>query len=411
MKKILLLLIVISMLISACSEVKKETGDTGSVTAASTAATDNVSSEIATKQTGDTISTASAAIESETSSGTAAETTGTSEQDAGKVYKPSNSSEISKIFVKSIPLFVKSLSLDLSAFKLKADDANVTVLNAYYDALGKNPILKYAYSIDVKYDSSTSVADCFIKYMPYKTVKIDTEKLPARTYKISNLHDLIEAADLSTGKINIPIAIMNRELEVETMQKALMQAGYGYIVYSFNDDATGLIASPTNGRTLEQCVSYINKMLALADEISSKIITAGMTPDEKIAAVYKYITGNVKYDMRYYTNKKAMPYESTTAYGAYKDNLAICGGYSWAFNILLSKAGIECYNVSGSAAGEYHMWNAAKYKNGYYYFDCTFDRGRTEGYRYFAGTEGKYSEGHIWEKSFMDQLVNGASGE
>ena len=63
------------------------------------------------------------------------------------------------------------------------------------------------------------------------------------------------------------------------------------------------------------------------------------------------------YDSRYYTDPASMPYESTTAYGALKDDLAICGGYAQALQALYEQVGIPCLTVSGQWNGENHMWN------------------------------------------------------
>lgn len=93
----------------------------------------------------------------------------------------------------------------------------------------------------------------------------------------------------------------------------------------------------------------------LAEQVFLETVAAGMSQAEQAEALYTYLTQNVDYDFRYYSHPGEMPYESTTAYGALHNNLAICGGYAQAFQTLLEKAGIPCITVSGKAGGETHV--------------------------------------------------------
>ena len=54
-------------------------------------------------------------------------------------------------------------------------------------------------------------------------------------------------------------------------------------------------------------------------------------------ALYAYLTEQVRYNFRYYSQPGEMPYSATTAYGALHDHLAICGGYAQAFQLLNSR--------------------------------------------------------------------------
>lgn len=100
-----------------------------------------------------------------------------------------------------------------------------------------------------------------------------------------------------------------------------------------------------------------------------------------------------------------MLYVATTAYGALHDNLAICGGFSWAVNVPAEKTCVECYYVSGSSYSEYHMWNIAKYNGEFHYFDAAFDKGRNGNFRYFAKKADEFVEDHTWNETFVDSLI------
>lgn len=329
------------------------------------------------------------------------------EQVENTVYSPQNALEITDIFAKAIPVFAEHISFDLSSMHLAENQQKITVMNAYYNTLSKHPDLKYAYNIEMNSADASSVVKCNIKYIPYKLGTINENTLPSNTYKINTLKDVIAAAQDTIGKESASIAILNPKLKVDDIQNALMQAGYGYIVFVLNNDGTKIKAMPTNRRTMDECVDYINKTKAIADDIIKSIIKDEMSDDEKLYAIYDYVTSNVVYDQRYYSAPKTMPYESTTAYSALHDNVAICGGFSWAVNVLAEKAGIECYNVSGRSYGQYHMWNIAKYDGEFYYFDATFDRGINDHYKRFAKKADELAANYTWNEIFTNTLIGG----
>ena len=146
---------------------------------------------------------------------------------------------------------------------------------------------------------------------------------------------------------------------------------------------------------------------ALAPDIVSRLVTEGMSDLEKAEALYSWVTANVEYDQRYYSDRNAMPYESQTAIGALRDGLAICGGYSNAVKLLFEKAGIPCFNVTGKYFGENHMWNIALLDGQWLWFDATADRGSTGefGFLRFGLTELDGTK-YAWDQEQV-QWLNG----
>lgn len=66
------------------------------------------------------------------------------------------------------------------------------------------------------------------------------------------------------------------------------------------------------------------------------------------------------------------------AYGCLILGGAVCAGYAAAFQVLMSKLGIECGRVRGNSAsvltGEIsHVWNYISLPDGYYFIDVTWD--------------------------------------
>ena len=232
--------------------------------------------------------------------------------------------------------------------------------------------------------------------MPYKLGYPDG--IPEGAVEIHSLADLAEAADDRLGQEEIPIVIRNPELLVDDMQRVLQQAGYGYVVDTLNNDATAILAASGEFETLEQGVERIGEVKDMARTVAEQLLTDDMDDEEKLRAIYGYIVEHTAYDYRYYQDPGAMPFESRTAYGPLAEGTAICGGFSWAFRMLCQEAGIPCWNVTGTGAGEEHMWNCALMGEEYRYFDTTWDAGITdeEQWRYFACTEAEMTQNHQW---------------
>ena len=132
-----------------------------------------------------------------------------------------------------------------------------------------------------------------------------------------------------------------------------------------------------------------------------------MTLPEQAEALYTRLTDRVAYDFRYYTDPASMPYESTTAYGALKDGLAICGGYAQALQALYEQVGIPCLTVSGQWNGENHMWNLVWLDGEWRYCDATSDRGRSEfGFGCYRVTA-ENLWGHTWDQDWVARLTSG----
>lgn len=295
-----------------------------------------------------------------------------------------------------------TLELDCHDFDLGASP-EMTLQNGYYAALADAPGRRHAYDFAAKYDPQGQLARCTLSYMPYKTGSAPAFEGQA---VVNSLQDLIAAGRAGLGQERVGISIQNPDLDAEIMAQALDQVGESYVLCTLSRDATELLYSPANGRTMEECLGYLTELDALADAVVAEQITPGMTASEQVTALYDYLTDSVRYDQRYYSDKTTMPYESMTAYGALKDGLAICGGYAHALRLLCDKVGVPCYTVSGTAGGEHHMWNLVGGEDGWRCYDATYDRGRKDsGYRFAAVEPDSLAEGRTWNTALADALM------
>ncbi len=89
-----------------------------------------------------------------------------------------------------------------------------------------------------------------------------------------------------------------------------------------------------------------------------------LSPYTKIKAIYDYICDVCDYD---YSNNNS--FKKFSAYGAIKEQTAVCQGYSVLFYRMCKEAGIDTRVI----AGNNHSWNIVKIDNIYYNADATWD--------------------------------------
>lgn len=272
--------------------------------------------------------------------------------------------------------------MDISGLNL--ENPELDAKNLYYSVTAQQPELKYAYDLTAQSDSG--ILRCTLMYMPYRT-GLYPEGFSGT--EVSTLAQLISTAEAGIGEETVPVRILEPSLDPDLMNRALSQVGGGYLYCALNRDGTEITYSPPVGMTMQACQEAMAEEGRLARELASVLVTDTMTQMEKAQALYAFLTQNVSYDQRYYSDKASMPFISQTALGALRDGTAICGGYANALGQLFTQAGIPCYTVSGKCYGQTHMWNAAQIDGQWLWFDATADRGLSpeKGLRHFALTE------------------------
>ena len=257
----------------------------------------------------------------------------------------------------------------------------MAVKNLYYSILSDHPEYKYAYDLTSEVGED-GLLRCKVSYMPYRT-----GAYPAgfQGIEVDGLDRLVEVARGGLSQESIPIRITEPTLTVDAMNRALQQVGGGWLLCQLSRDGTAITVTPQGGLSREEALNRLAQSECLARQVYEEIITAEMGKAAQAEALYAYLTEQVRYDFRYYSQPGEMPYSATTAYGALHDHLAICGGYAQAFQMLLQQAEIPCITVSGKMGGENHMWVLAQVDGQWLYFDPTSDRGRVDyGFQYFG---------------------------
>ena len=110
-------------------------------------------------------------------------------------------------------------------------------------------------------------------------------------------------------------------------------------------------------------------------------ITSSMSQYDKARAYYTWLCGHCRYDHACTDSSL-----SHSAYSAFQSGLAVCDGYTAAYNLLLKLEGIDCSTMS--TADNTHIWTVAVLDGVSYHIDPTWgDQTSAVTYRYFAMTE------------------------
>lgn len=170
----------------------------------------------------------------------------------------------------------------------------------------------------------------------------------------------------------------------------------------------------TNGYKYSYMGDYVMTVEPTYTGISKSQLSSAK--DKFSAAVTRLLTGisgsSSEYDRELAIHNRlaaACKYASSTnchtAYGALVDGTAVCEGYARAFQYLCYQAGIQCLFITGSSnnpstgSPEPHAWNAVKIGGSYYHMDMTWDDAdNSDGgilhYAYFNVTTSQIKEDH-----------------
>ena len=119
---------------------------------------------------------------------------------------------------------------------------------------------------------------------------------------------------------------------------------------------------------------------ATIDDITRDFV-ASLPPEAddyaKAKAAYEYIVTNTAYDHSVVLEDDADGNRSSNVAGqtmadVFVDGLAVCAGYSAAFQHLMQASGVECTQVLGWADGTRHAWCLTKLDGAYYLTDPTW---------------------------------------
>ena len=172
--------------------------------------------------------------------------------------------------------------------------------------------------------------------------------------------------------------------------------------YSYGDGEFSLtLYSNVSYKRYSKCRRQLNSVV--------NSVLKGLVPDmtelERELYIHDYIVKNCVYE------ESDKDFNLYTAYGALINQKAVCEGYTKAFQLLLSYAGVSSFNVNGSVDNSDnidHIWSAVKLGGRYYYTDVTWDdTDDIDMYDYFNLTTKQLLHSHSIAPLFEDYISSG----
>ena len=121
----------------------------------------------------------------------------------------------------------------------------------------------------------------------------------------------------------------------------------------------------------------------------SGYLTGDMTQYELARAYYVWLCNNCVYDEGIVSSSSL----SHLAYSALVDGVAVCDGYTGAYDLLLRLEGIECTALMNAD----HIWTVAELDSKTYHIDTTWgDQGTRVDMSFFGMTEAQSRTKHAW---------------
>ncbi len=154
-------------------------------------------------------------------------------------------------------------------------------------------------------------------------------------------------------------------LDVDSGGVDLNSEGEYTAVYTATDRAGNRTSVPIKVTVLQWEHSE-EELNALADAVLQRILNDDMTPEQKVNAIYNYISTKILYvDHSMKGNWSQAAYEGLTAFKG------DCFTFASTAKLLLTRAGIENMDISRSDQYGVHCWNLVDIGGGWYHFDSS----------------------------------------
>lgn len=167
---------------------------------------------------------------------------------------------------------------------------------------------------------------------------------------------------------------------VDEIYKAIIEDHPEYFWLSGASSGTtktcGAFSSVTFRPELREAAASFNQIRKERTKLEAKASELVSLAKRQSYDVYKQILFLHDYLVQH-TDYRSDSQHCYDAYGCLILGRAVCSGYAAAFQVLMSKLGIECGRVRGNSAsaltGEVsHVWNYIRLSDGYYFVDVTW---------------------------------------
>jgi len=201
---------------------------------------------------------------------------------------------------------------------------------------------------------------------------------------------------LSRGERTITLHYKPGEVNQESarqLMRVFLRSIRSYVEQTYNEISVMYSSASNEVKLTFSCSLYDEEKLeyyrtatmeaaiAVHDQLwADGTITEDMSQYDRAEAYFTWLCAHCRYDFD--NDDSSM---SHTGYSAFVDGLAVCDGYTAAYNLLLKLEGIECSTISYSS----HIWTSAVLDGQLYHIDPTWGYQTTGevAYQYFGMTE------------------------
>ena len=196
-----------------------------------------------------------------------------------------------------------------------------------------------------------------------------------------------------------------------TLQQRL---GYQFSTVAYNEETLTLTVNPSyypgqkivfawKSGDVSRLTQEELEVYGIAQELVSQARAADPDPEAMELWLHDWLCANVEYDSpyEYVYPEDFVGLDELTCVGALRDGKANCQGYTDAFYLLGTLAGLEVYVIFGTADGGGHCWNGVRLDGKIYMVDVTFDDTLFQEPEYWS---------YIWYNNVLDLDIYTVSG-
>ncbi len=139
--------------------------------------------------------------------------------------------------------------------------------------------------------------------------------------------------------------------------------------------------------------AYVDSKNEIVTQLSSSLVKPEMTDNEKLAAIYQWVTQNIAYDYNAYKEQANILKPASVII---QEKKGMCRDYSFTVAALARASGLEAKIVYGQARNgengrtEYHAWNEVKLNGNWIFLDSTWDAGYVKSGQFFRSPQLKF---------------------
>ena len=179
------------------------------------------------------------------------------------------------------------------------------------------------------------------------------------------------------------------DLKIDAAGVTLNEVGKYPVVYTATDDAGNQATKEITVHVIKEELPTEDKVNAAADKILSQIINDSMSEYDKAYAIFRWV-----HDKIAYSDKTPKNGYVDGAYRGLVKKQGDCYTYAMSAKCLLTRAGIKNMDIAKIPSKTSHYWNLIDLGDGWYHFDATRRRDKSEFFYVNDETLMEYSKNH-----------------